>query len=150
MARGGFNGGLARLNNKLTRTIPRAAKAAAQRAVIEGAHTVAELQYSLAPVDDGDLRNSIEVTPPGSMTPPYSHPGGSQMAREGQALITAGNTDVRYAHLVEYGTIKTPAQPYFWPAWRSLRTRVKGNVTRSIKKAVTAAAKGEAHWGTWK
>jgi hypothetical protein len=152
---GGFNGGLARLNRKLTRTIPDKAKVAAVAAVIKGAHEVAELQYTLAPVDDGDLRNSIEVTPPGGTTPPYSEPGGSQVAREGQAIITAGNIKVRYAHLVEYGTAPhiaggrfegalhpgTAAEPFFWPAWRALRSKVKGGVTRAISKAVRDGAR---------
>ena len=30
---------------------------------------------------------------------------------EGAVLITVGNSDVRYAHLVEYGTANSPAQP---------------------------------------
>ena len=156
MARGGFNGGLARLNRKLTRTIPRAAKAAAAQAVVQGAQEVANLQQNLAPYDDGDLMESIHVTRPGETTPPYSQPGGRQTAREGQAIITAGNAKVRYAHLVEYGTkrpyvaggmfegsIHPPvkAQPFFFPAWRALRTRVKSRVTRSINKAIKDGAK---------
>jgi len=150
-----LDAGLARLNRKLTRTIPQKAKAAAVAAVIQGAHEVAELQYALAPVDDGDLRNSIEVTPPGSTTPPYSQPGGSQVAREGQALITAGNTKVRHAHLVEYGTAPhvnagqfpgtqhpgTAAEPFFFPAWRALRSRVRARITRSINKAIKDGAR---------
>ncbi|MCG7507063.1 HK97-gp10 family putative phage morphogenesis protein [Mesorhizobium retamae] len=132
------------------------AKAAAVAALRQGAYEIAELQYSLAPVDDGDLRNSIEVTSPGEMTPPYSQPGGRQIAREGQFLITAGNTKVRYAHLVEYGTAPhvnagqfpgtlnpgTKAQPFFWPGYRALRKRVKSRVTRAINKAVKDGAGG--------
>lgn len=112
------------------------------------------MQRRLVPVADGDLKDSIAVTPPGGTTPPYSQPGGSRTAGPEQALITAGNTKVRYPHLVEYGTKAhiagglfegaqipdIPAQPYFWPAWRALRSRVKGRITRSIKKAIKDAA----------
>lgn len=150
----GFNGGLARLNRKMTRTIPDAAKAVAALAVVQGAVEISNLMQNLAPYDDGELIDSIVVTPPGGTTPPYSHPGGQQRAREGQALITAGNTDVRYAHLVEYGAdphtagglfqgARHPgaaAQPFFFPAWRAMRGRAKSRVTRAINKAIKQAA----------
>lgn len=133
------------------------AKAAAAVAVIQGAEEIVALQKRLAPVDDGDLQMSITYTPPGGTTPPYSQPGGQQVAREGQALITAGNKDVRYAHLVEYGTksgwinqgefpgtVHPPlkAQPFFWPAWRALRKRTKSRITRAINKAIKDGASG--------
>lgn len=155
MARG-FNGGLARLNRKMTRTIPQKAKAAAVQAVIVGAYEVANLQYGLAPEDDGDLRKSIEVTEPGKATPPGGVAGdGVIVAREGQAIITAGNDKVTYAHIVEYGSPPhiaggmfagalipaIPAQPYFWPGWRALRRRVKSRITSAINKAVKAGAR---------
>lgn len=133
------------------------AKAAAAAAVVQGAEEIVRLQKQLAPVDDGDLQMSITYTPPGGTTPPYSQPGGQQIAREGQALITAGNTKVRYAHLVEYGTksgwvnrgeydgtIHPPLkpQPFFWPAWRALRRRSKSRITRAISKAIKEGANG--------
>lgn len=150
-----FGRGLARINKKLTNDIPDKATKAATQALITSAHEIAELQYALAPVDDGDLRNSIEVTPPGSMTPQYSQPGGQQMAAFGQAFITAGNTRVRYAHLVEHGTAPhdnaglyagtrhpgTAAQPFFFPAWRALRKRAKSRIANAIAKAVRDGAK---------
>jgi HK97 gp10 family phage protein len=145
-----------RLYRKMTKKIPEAAKRAANAAVVEGANEVAALQKYLAPEDDGDLKDSIHVTLPGQTTPPYSQPGGSQRARENQALITAGDTNVRYAHLVEYGTRKgwvnkglfsgtthppLKAQPFFFPAWRALRQRARGRITRAINKAVKDGAK---------
>jgi HK97 gp10 family phage protein len=149
-----FDAGLRRLRQKMTRDIPQKAKSAAKLAVVQGATEIANLQQNLAPYDDGALHDSIVVTPPGGTTPPYSQPGGSQVAREGQAIITAGNTDVRYAHLVEYGTAPhlaggmfegaehpgTTAQPFFFPAWRALRTRAKSRITRAISKAIKDGA----------
>lgn len=146
--------GLRSLNRKLKR-IPQAAKTAAQESVVLGANEVANLQQNLAPHDDGELIESIVVTPPGGMTPPYSQPGGRRRAKENQAIITAGSTKVRYAHLVEYGTAPhinggifagtqhpgTSPQPFFWPAWRAMRRRVKSRVTRNIGKAIQGAAR---------
>ncbi len=145
--------GLDKLNRKL-KAIPKNAKTEARKSVVQGAREVANLQQNLVPYDEGELDDSIVVTEPGGTTPPYSQPGGSLVAGPEQAIITAGNTKVRYPHLVEYGvkehraggmfegaTIPAiPAQPYFWPAWRALRRRVKSRVTRNINKSIKAAA----------
>ncbi len=94
---------------------------------------------NLAPEDTGDLKYSIKYTMPGDSTPPYSQPGGSTVAAENQLLVTAGNDDVRYPHLVEYGTKDAEAQPYFWPAYRLKKKRLSNRIKRAIRKAVKEA-----------
>jgi len=145
--------GLKELNEKLKR-IPASAQVAARTAVTLGATELATLQKNLVPVDKGDLRDSIVVTPPGGTTPPYSQPGGSRTAGPVEAIVTAGNTDVRYAHLVEFGSAphtnagsaagsRNPgarAQPYFWPSYRALRTRIRSRITRNINTAIKSEA----------
>lgn len=130
--------------------IPKAVREAAKVSVVQGATEIASLQKRLAPVDDGDLKNSITVTPPGKSTPPYSQPGGQRVAKPTEAIITAGNTKVRYAHLVEFGVAPhvnggifegtqhpgTKAQPFFWPSYRALKKRARSRATRSINKAI--------------
>lgn len=118
--------------------IPDAIKRDLQPAVVKSADEVADLQRSLAESsrDTGALIDSIEVTGPGNSTPPYSQPGGSRTAHEVQALVTVGNTDVRYPHLVEYGTKDAPAQPFFWPAVRSLQNRINNRLNRAARKAI--------------
>ena len=96
---------------------------------------------SLVPVDEGDLRDSITVTGPRAQTPKYSQPGGSMTVPETAAAITVGNSDVRYGHLVEYGTSRAPAQPYFWPAVRMHRKKAQ----RAIKSAIGRAVR--KNWG---
>jgi HK97 gp10 family phage protein len=86
--------------------------------------------------DTGALIESITVTAPGQSTPAYSQPGGSRVAGELEVLVTAGDQDVRYAHLVEFGTSKSEAQPFFWPAFRLLQKRIKNRTRRAIGKAV--------------
>lgn len=93
----------------------------------------------LAPRDTGDLEESIHVTYPGETSPPYSQPGGSRAAGETEVLITAGNADVRYAPLVEYGTSDTDAQPFFWPAWRLGRKKIRDRIARRFRKALKDA-----------
>jgi HK97 gp10 family phage protein len=131
------DGGLSRFQNRM-RAIPAAAREAVKPALLKSANEVADMQRRLAPEDTGELRESIHVTAPGQSTPPYSQPGGSRVAGELEAIVTAGDHTVRYAHLVEHGTTKAPAQPFFWPGFRLTRkraaTRIKGAVSRAVKK----------------
>lgn len=124
-----------RLQKRLA-AIPQAVKEAVQPALLKSGEELAERMRALAPEDTGDLKESIAVTPPGGTTPPYSQPGGSTLAGDNQVLVTAGNIDVRYPHLVEYGTAEAPAQPYFWPAYRLTKKRIQNRTKRAISKAV--------------
>lgn len=119
--------------------VKRAAKEAAMKRLLKGAHDVAAIQKQLAPKDTGALAESIAVTEPGQTTPPYSQPGGSHVAGEGQVLVTAGDEDVRYAHLVEHGTSKMEAEPFFFVGYSLLRDQIK----RGTASAFTRAAKKE-------
>lgn len=116
--------------------IPKAVREAVQPALITSAMELTERMEQLAPRDTGALADSITFTPAGQATPPYSQPGGSEVVPENTVRITVGNTEVRYAHLVEYGTADSPAQPFFWPAFRLTRARIKNRLTRAIGKAV--------------
>ena len=121
--------------------IPVAVKKAVVPALITSGNELADRMKALVPVETGDLRDSITVTPPGGTTPPFSQPGGSRVAAENQVLVTAGNEDVRYPALVEYGHRTpdgghVPAHPYFWPAFRLSRKRIANRTTRAVRKAV--------------
>ncbi|SEB43403.1 phage protein, HK97 gp10 family [Nitratireductor aquibiodomus] len=132
------NPGLTRLQKRLD-AIPRAVKQAVQPALKTSGDELAHRMRALAPEDTGALKRSIAVTPPGGTTPPYSQPGGSQTATENQVLVTVGNSEVRYPHLVEYGTANAEAQPYFWPAYRLTRKRITNRIKRAMRKAVKEA-----------
>ncbi|WP_320199882.1 HK97-gp10 family putative phage morphogenesis protein [Agrobacterium sp. rho-13.3] len=127
-----------RLKRRLD-AIPRAVKAAVQPALAKAGQDLATMQRILAPRDSGDLQKSIAVTLPGETTPAYSQPGGSRTAKENEVLVTVGNTDVRYPHLVEYGTATAAAQPYFWPGYRLMKKKMASRIKRAISKAVRDA-----------
>lgn len=112
-----------------------AAKEAAMERLIKGAQEVADTARQLAPVDEGDLRDSITVTLPGETTPPHSQPGGATVAGENQVLVTAGNSGVRYPHHPEHGTSKMAAQPYFFPAYRLHVDKIKRGVSAAYGRA---------------
>ena len=138
------DGGLARFQSRM-QAIPRAARQAVKPALVKAAEDVANLQRALAPEKTGDLKASITVTGPGEATPPYSQPGGSMVAPPNTVLITVGNTDVRYAHLVEYGHSggfngsTVPPHPFFWPGLRLGRKRAEAAIKRAIRKAIKEA-----------
>jgi HK97 gp10 family phage protein len=129
------DGGLARFQARM-RAIPKAVRVAVQPALVKGAEEIASAARTLTPVDTGALRDSIAVTGPNQPLPPYSQPGGARVMQEDQAAVTVGNADVRYPHLVEYGTAEAPAQPFFWPAFRSTRKRAAARVKRAMSKAI--------------
>ncbi|MBB1498465.1 HK97-gp10 family putative phage morphogenesis protein [Paracoccus sp. MC1862] len=136
------DGGLKSFQKRM-RAIPQAARNAVQPALVKSAEEIAALQRAMAPDDPKtsapDLKSSIAVTGPGQTTPPYSQPGGSMVVPENMAAITAGNTDVRYPHLQEYGTTFHAAQPFFWPGFRLGRKRALDRIKRSIGKAIREA-----------
>ena len=134
------DGGLSRLQRRLA-AIPAEVRKAVQPALLKQANEMAATMRRFSPMDTGDLRESIEVTPGGQATPPYSQPGGSTTVPSNAVAITVGNEDVRYAHLQEYGTVNNAPHPFFWPAVRlhnkKAKTAIKGAVRRAVRK----------HWG---
>lgn len=132
------DGGLSSFQRRM-RAVPKAAREAVRPVLSRQAEKMADTMRQLAPVEDGDLRSSITVTEGGEATPAYSQPGGSMVVPENAAAITVGHTNVRYAHLQEYGTTKHPAQPFFWPAVRLHRKTVMAAIKRGIGKAVREA-----------
>lgn len=126
---------LARLNRRLA-AIPVAVREAVKPALETSANEMAEAMRKLAPEDTGALKDSITVTTGGATTPAYSQPGGSQKVPKNAVAITVGNNDVRYPHLVEYGTEDASPQPFFWPAFRLYRQRAQRRISRAIGKAV--------------
>lgn len=127
--------GLDRMNRRFAAVLKNV-RESVQPSLVKSGEELAGMMRQLAPEDEGDLKASIAVTAPGQTTPAYSQPGGSRTAKENEVLVTVGNVGVRYPHLVEYGTSKAPAQPYFWPAFRLLRKRLENRTKRAIGKAV--------------
>lgn len=122
------------------RGLPVLVKEELGRGGVEAAEEVAETIRQLAPVDEGDLRASVAVTGPGQSTPAYSQPGGSLLVPDNAAAVTAGNSDVRYPHLVEFGTVDTPAQPFFLPGYRLSKAAAAKKIKAAIKRAVGGQA----------
>lgn len=123
--------------------VKKAPRDAVLKALTTSAGSIASTQRALAPEDTGALKDSIAVTLPGQSTPPYSQPGGNRVAGDNEVIITVGDSDTRYPHLVEYGTAAADAQPFFWPGFRLQRKRAQQRIDRAGRKAIRDAWNGK-------
>jgi len=118
-------------------TVPDAVRTAARDALEKGAQELVDYIRSLAPVDDGFLLASIGWTwgepPKGSIALDDLAPAEDPSMR---IVVYAGSELAFYARWVEFGTSKARAHPFFWPAYRALRSRIKSRITRAINKAI--------------
>ena len=147
--------GLEKLNRKL-KQLPAAAEKRIKEAMGQGADEIVALMKSLVAVDSGELRDSIGWT--WGDAPKYSQKIATVKSTDGKLVITiyAGNSKVRYAHLVEFSTRAhenagqfagtmhpgTKAQPFFFVSYRALRRRTKSRITRAINKSAKEVASG--------
>lgn len=133
--------GLRNLRRKFVYKIPREVRKATRDALEKGANEIVTFAKSLVPVDKGELRDSIGWTwgdpPKGSITLAKSR----SIGRGERITIYAGNDKVFWARWQEFGTQFIAAQPFFFVSYRLLKRRVKGRVTRSMKKAIRIGAK---------
>jgi HK97 gp10 family phage protein len=129
---------IARIRKKLKAVAPSIEKAVAA-SLEKSAQEIVDLAKSLCPVDRGDLRNSIGWTwgdaPDGAIV---------LAASEGAAMritIYAGSDDAFYVRWVEFGHSTASPQPFFLPAYRTLRKRIKNRTNRDTKKAIDKVMK---------
>jgi len=139
---------LARKLAALKKEVPEALRPALVKAgeeIAADARTLAETSRRT-----GGLIESITVTGPGETTPAHSGDGGQRTAGEFEVLVTAGNSDARHAHLVEGGTAERfhkdgtptgamPAAPFFNPAFRLNRNRLRRRINAAMRRAMRKA-----------
>jgi HK97 gp10 family phage protein len=118
--------GLDRLKAKLA-AMPQAAKQGIMPALNKKADELVAMQKRIVPVDDGDLRDSIEKTE-----------GRHELA----ITVWAGGPTAIHARWVEFGASKTTAKPFFYPSYRALRKRIRSSISYASKKAAQKVAAG--------
>ena len=138
--------------------IPGEIVAQVRPALVQGAGDLADMARALVPEDEGDLKASVAVTPPGAVTPAYAEGGGRRVAAENQALVTVGNPQARHGHLIEFGTDPhvnggqfagtqhpgTAAQPFLLPAARLTEDRTRRRIGRAVAQAIRTVGAGNA------
>jgi hypothetical protein len=146
--------GTEQLKSKMRR-FPAIVVAELRKALEQNAEEMVKLAKSIVPVDDGDLRESIGWTygeaPAGSFAIGQVKASGAR-ASNLRITIYAGNERAFYARWVEFGT-KAHFQPnrgrqhpgtratgFFYGSYRALRKRMKGRVTRALRKSAQSVA----------
>lgn len=140
-----------RLRFVLTK-LPKEQRRQLRTAILAGADDIAAMQRRLAPFRTGELRKSIVVTPADRDIPRYATLKSSRTVKDPElaAIISSGNSKVRYAHLVEFGTAPhenegrfpgtlnpgAPPQPFFYPGFRAMKRRVQNKINRTARKAI--------------
>lgn len=144
--------GLPRLKAKLIKIKEQTSPAVAD-AMGDAAQMIVAMMKRLVPVDQGDLRDSINWSY--GERPAYSQVVASASYGSTRVIIFAGNSRVRYAHLVEFGTAPhvnagqfagtlhpgTLAQPFFFPSYRALKKQAQKMIRKAIRDAVRKAVK---------
>jgi HK97 gp10 family phage protein len=140
-----------RLRFVLTK-LPKTVRAELRKSILAGAEEIAETQRRLAPEKSGELKKSIVVTPADLDIPRYAALKSKRTVKDPYlaAIISAGNSRVRYAHLVEFGTAPhenegsfpgtqnpgTPARPYFYPGFRAMKKRAQNKINRAARQGI--------------
>jgi len=102
-----------------------------KQVLLKPAEAIRDHAKSIVPVRTGNLRDAIYAT-----TGPADLPG----AIAGVSLNAAP-----YAADVEYGTSRTPAQPYFRPAVTQTEARYADDIAPGIAKIVADEAEQNAY-----
>jgi HK97 gp10 family phage protein len=131
--------GLDKLNRKL-RDMPEATQAAIRKSFEGGAQEMVDMARRLAPIKTGALQRSIDWNY--GAAPKGSFGVGSRSTAPDSITIHAGDKDAFYARWVEFGTAVNPAQPFFFPAWRSVRKKVMAANKRAMSKVARKVAAG--------
>ena len=158
--------GLDRLKRKL-RALPDAAREEIAKAMEQSANQIVMMAKSLAPVETGDLQMSISWTwgdaPKGSMVLGKVRDKGKGAGNLAitvyagdQSTMVGSRQQFQLARLIEFGTSPhinsgkfagsqhpgTAAKPFFYPAYRAHRKRVKSRITRAINRSAKRVAAG--------
>ena len=91
-----------------------------KKQIAEGLQQVQKTAQQNAPVRTGALKKSIKTE------------------IETDGLKGRVYSDAPHAHLVEFGTVNAPAQPFMFPAWRENRNKIVRGIKRAADSALQA------------
>lgn len=118
---------------KLADDLKREVHAAAVAELNSQAAELAALIESVAPVHEGVLKTTVNVLPGKRDTIVRVVAGGRKTVRP-----SISSRPYDYARADEFGTVKMPAQPFFFPTYRLRKKKIiatmKRRITASIKK----------------
>ncbi|WGR61544.1 hypothetical protein E3U26_04240 [Paracoccus ferrooxidans] len=133
--------GIPEMQAMFRRKAAKVAAAGRAQAQVSGEQVASAMRY-LAPREDGALIRSIRVEDAATIATSRGERGfiGVVVKAGDDTTIVTNHTGARFqnAKLQEHGTKNMPANPYFNPAWRANRARVRSAISRAIRKAWTS------------
>lgn len=136
--------GLKEVQTALRQLPDSTAKNVIRRVLRKAGQPIADRARELAPVEHGDLRDSIAVSTKLSKSQRRKHRKGGK--DDVEVFVGAGPHP--QAHLQEFGTSEFPAQPFLRPAWdqhkRGVLESIKGLMWEEIRKAADRLARKAA------
>lgn len=126
------------------RDLPKATGKAAMRRVLKaGGEPIAQAARQRAPVDVGNLRESIDVSTRLSRSqrsgPVMTAAGWRNASKSGVVMYVGPGTQPQ-AITQEFGTFKEPPQPFMRPAWDAERENALGIIRDSLWAEIEKAA----------
>lgn len=115
-------------------------KAAVRQAMRKAAKPIIDDAKSNVPVDSGALRDSIKI----GSTLNKSQRKQARSTKEKGAVtqyLGSGGKGARHSHLVEFGTVDQPAQPFLRPAWDAGRDQYLTDLGREMEQTIAKAIK---------
>lgn len=137
--------GLSAFQRKMA-LIPKVVIEEVRKELEKQATELVEMMRRLAPKDSGALAASIGWT--WGDAPAGSIKLGTVAASEGSSLritVYAGAAGKKkdggtfYARFQEFGTRNMPANPFFFPAYRAKRRKIRGALSRAVKRGLKNA-----------
>lgn len=133
--------------DKQLAALPALMKAEIRKALEVSAEEATDLMRRFVPVKSGALRASICHSLEGGAPKGTTLKTGSTMdnaraaKREAGLSVTmfAGGGAAYYAGFQEFGTVKQPAQPFFFPGYRLARKRAKARLARAVTNGAKKA-----------
>jgi len=130
--------GMADFKRRL-RKLPKTVLKEVNAAIAKDADEWVKLSRHFVPKDPKDgipLHDSIRS---------YETETGGQVVRAGGETTTKPSAigPYDYAKGIEFGTVGMPAQPFYWPAYRSLKKRFYLRRRRALSKAIKAFNDGK-------
>lgn len=162
--------GLAELNRALAELPKATARNVLKRTLTKAAQPIADAARTNAPVDTGNLRDKIIVSTKlknkiGNAEYAEAMKSGlgkaaavaalrnarreaGQTGTFAQVFVGPSTGSLRYAHMVEFGTVKMPPHPFIRPAWDAQKAEaldaIKREMWLEIEKAARRLAKKAA------
>lgn len=134
---------------KVLKALPEAIRKRLREAILSESEAMAGMMRSIVPVDRGDLKKSIKVTP-GDEAPALYARVRSRRAEKDPYLAAIVHADDFKARFVEFGTAPhvnqgqftgtmnpgTPAQPFFFPSFRAHRKKAQSRINKAARQGI--------------